>query len=116
MRTTQIYQWRRKDSRPVLITVSERNAELFLKKNHKKAGGIYFRKEEWSQFFTEVQPQRPTPAPLIAKPIPTPEPPATTAEPEPVVLIDTPIESWENEPEVVSEDKPKRRRRKKDDQ
>ncbi len=115
MQNTEIWQWRRRENRPQLIKVSERQAAIFLSKNHFSKGGIYFRKEEFSRYFNEVQkpniePIKPMPEPIKPMPEPIKEEPATIKE---VV--------WENEVndtafdanlEPLFEEKPKRRRRK----
>ena len=111
MQNTEIWQWRRRENRPQLIKVSERQAAIFLSKNHFSKGGIYFRKEEFNRYFNEVQ--KPNIEPIKPMPEPIKEETSTIKE---VV--------WENELndtafdanlEPLFEEKPKRRRRKNND-
>lgn len=111
MQNTEIWQWRRRENRPQLIKVSEKQAEIFLSKNHFSKGGIYFRKEEFNRYFNEVK--KPNIEPIKPMPEPIKEETHTIKE---VV--------WENELndtafdanlEPLFEEKPKRRRRKNND-
>lgn len=113
MQNTEIWQWRRREKRPQLIKVSERQAAIFLSKNHFSKGGIYFRKEEFNRYFNEVQ--RPTIEPIKPMPEPIKEQATVIKEQLPIHEAEVTDTSFnvEYQPEAV--EKPKRRRRKNND-
>jgi hypothetical protein len=62
----RIWQFNRKLGRPVLIEVTQKQAELFLRANHIKNGGIYFAEHEFNHYFREVE--QPKPEPQVSEP------------------------------------------------
>lgn len=111
MQNTEIWQWRRRENRPQLIKVSERQAAIFLSKNHFSKGGIYFRKEEFNRYFNEVQTTNIEPI----KPMPEPIKEETHTIKEVVWQNELNDTAFDANLEPLFEEKPKRRRRKNND-